>query len=297
MKIIISGGTGFIGKNLSKYFITRGDEVTVLTRGESITQGNPKYAHWDPNKGGSIDRIDKADIVINLAGYSIAAKRWSSKVKRELEESRINSTKTLIKYLPEWNASTFISASAVGYYGFRDDEIIDERGAPGEDFLSQLAVKWEEAALQANVENISIVRFGVVIGENGGILERFLTPIKYGLSKKIGSGKQWISWVDVEDVVGSIDFIMTNKKKGIYNITSPNPERNEDFLNVIASAMQKKQYLSVPAFLIKAVLGEMGEALIINGQRAIPKRLQDEGYKFKYPELGVSIEKAIKRIN
>jgi len=297
MKIIISGGTGFIGKNLSKYFITRGDEVTVLTRGESITQGNPKYVHWDPNKGGSIDRIDKADIVINLAGYSIAAKRWSSKVKRELEESRINSTKTLIKYLPEWNASTFISASAVGYYGFRDDEIIDERGAPGEDFLSQLAVKWEEAALQANVENISIVRFGVVIGENGGILERFLTPIKYGLSKKIGSGKQWISWVDVEDVVGSIDFIMTNKKKGIYNITSPNPERNEDFLNVIASAMQKKQYLSVPAFLIKAVLGEMGEALIINGQRAIPKRLQDEGYKFKYPELGVSIEKAIKRIN
>ncbi|MGC8546433.1 MAG: TIGR01777 family oxidoreductase [Thermoplasmata archaeon] len=297
MKIIISGGTGFIGKNLSKYFITRGDEVAVLTRGESITQGNPKYVHWDPNKGGSIDRIDKADIVINLAGYSIAAKRWSSKVKRELEESRINSTKTLIKYLPEWNASTFISASAVGYYGFRDDEIIDERGAPGEDFLSQLAVKWEEAALQANVENISIVRFGVVIGENGGILERFLTPIKYGLSKKIGSGKQWISWVDVEDVVGSIDFIMTNKKKGIYNITSPNPERNEDFLNAIASAMQKKQYLSVPAFLIKAVLGEMGEALIINGQRAIPKRLQDEGYKFKYPELGASIEKAIKKIN
>jgi len=297
MKIIISGGTGFIGKNLSKHFITRGDEVTVLTRGESITQGNPKYVHWDPNKGASIDGVDKADVVINLAGYSIAAKRWSSKVKKELENSRINSTKTLIKYLPEWNASTFISASAVGYYGFRNDEIIDERGAPGKDFLSQLAVKWEEAALQANVENISIVRFGVVIGENGGILERFLTPIKYGLSKKIGSGKQWISWVDIEDVVSSIDFIINNKKKGIYNVTSPNPQRNEDFLNIIASVMQKKQHLSVPAFLIRAMLGEMGVALIINGQRAIPRKLQDDGYKFKYTELEASIEKVLNKKN
>ncbi len=294
MKIIISGGTGFIGKKLSNHFLERGDEVSILTRGETVNQGNPKYIHWEPNSGNSIEGIDRADVVINLAGYSIAAKRWSSKVKRELENSRIKSTNLIVKYLPIWNVSTFISASAVGYYGYRGDELLDENEGPGRDFLSNLAVKWEEVALKANVDYVSIVRFGVVIGGNGGILEKFLMPIKFGLSKKIGSGKQWVSWVDIEDVVGSIDFLIASRKKGIFNITSPRPERNEDFLTIIAEVMHKKQRLSVPAFLIRAMLGEMGEALIINGQRAIPKKLQDEGFQFKFEELKPSIERALK---
>jgi len=293
VKIVISGGTGFIGQNLTNFFISKGYEVVILTRNESTVKGDVKYIKWEPAEGKVSEKIEDVDVVINLAGFSIAAKRWSKPVKKELENSRIQSTKTIVKYLPEMGAKTFISASAVGYYGFRGDEIIDETFDHGNDFLSMLAANWENATKGAISEYTSILRFGVVIGENGGILQRFLTPVKYGLSKRIGTGKQWISWVDIDDVINSINYILEKKMSGVYNVTSPNPERNEDFMSTISDIVKRKQIISVPSFAIKILLGEMGEALILNGQRAIPKRLMDSGYVFKYPSLRSSLEKAV----
>jgi uncharacterized protein (TIGR01777 family) len=292
-KVVISGGTGFIGTNLAKHLISKGEEVTILTRGENKIDGNPGYIHWDPSVEKYNDGIEGADVVINLAGYSIAAKRWSTRVKNELVESRVKSTNYLVKSLERWNTKLFISASAVGYYGFRGDELVDETSSPGQDFLSSVAKKWEEAAKSVKEDYVSILRFGIVIGREGGILKRFLKPVKYGLSKKIGSGEQWISWVDIDDVIGAIDFIISNDLKGTYNVTSPNPLRNREFMKIISEEMGKRQHVSVPGILIKTLLGEMGESLILNGQRAVPRRLESEGYLFKYPELNHSIKKAL----
>ena len=284
MNILITGATGFIGGEIIKYFKEKNYKITILTRDRKKVFDD--YLDVFEN----IDEISNEsffDIIINLAGAPIS-KRWSDSYKIELIESRVNVTKSIYKLISRLDKKPqkIISASAIGYYGNHGDDTIDESSSFNEGFTHDLCLAWESEALKLKdfVSNVVIIRLGVVLGINKGILKETLPVFKLGLGGKVGSGEQYLSWVHVEDVVGAISFLIKNGD-GVYNITSPNPVKNKLWAEILGKTLKRPSLIPLPEIIIKVAFGEMGENLLLSGQKVLPNKIVSEGFKFKYSKL------------
>ncbi len=299
MKILMTGGTGFVGTALSRRLITDGHTVTVLTQTKDDTplkMPNLRYLIGDPNvRGAWQDDVQKADVIINLAGASIFS-RWSNERKKILLDSRINTTRHLVEALPEdASAITLFSTSAVGYYGFCGDEALDESSPAGNDFLARLALDWEAEALRAKDKGARVVltRFGIVLGQNGGALGQMIPLFKMFLGGPLGSGRQWFSWVHMADLVEAFVFLASHPEiSGAVNLCAPNPVRNRELGQAIGRVLHRPSFLPAPAFMMKLILGEFGSVLL-EGQRAIPRRLLEAGFVFQYPQIDTALRQII----
>ena len=299
MKILITGGTGFVGKQLTSRFIQEGNEVTILTRSLKESGQLPKgisYLQGDPTqKGPWQEAIPGHDVIVNLAGASIFSK-WSDEYKKLIRDSRVFTTRNIIEGIPskfEREISLF-STSAVGYYGFHGDEEMDEESPPGSDFLARLAIEWEAEASKAKEKGARVVitRFGIVLGEKGGALGQMIPLFKKFIGGPIGSGQQWFSWVHIKDLAEAFAFLIKHPEiPGPVNVCSPNPVKNKDLAKALGRALHRPSFMPAPGFMIKLVLGEFG-SVILEGQRVLPRRLLKEGFTFQYPD----IDKALKSI-
>jgi uncharacterized protein (TIGR01777 family) len=296
MKIVVSGASGLVGSALVPLLEAAGHEVVRLVR--TSTRNAPGEAVWDP-AAGSLDPliIDGTDAVINLNGRSIAEGRWNSVVKKELRSSRLESTRTLADAIgsAENPPGLLINASAVGYYGDRGDEILDESSAIGAGFLAELSRDWEEEALAARSEltRVAVLRLGVVVAR-GGALRRMLTPFKLGLGGPIGSGRQFWPWIGIEDVCGIIKFILDRKEiEGPVNAVAPQEIRCSDFTRTLGKVLSRPAFMPLPAFAARLALGEMADSLLLASQRVRPQVLEDHGYAFQKPSLNGAIRSAL----
>lgn len=294
MNFLITGGTGFIGKYLIQHLTENSHNITVLTRNKNKLSGNSKAVANITE----IKSSDKIDVIINLAGAPIS-KRWSNAYKQELIDSRVNTTKDIISLIERLKnkPEVLISASAIGYYGSQGDKILDENSTPVDEFTYQLCKKWESEALEAEKHGIRvcITRLGVVLEKNGGALKQMLPAFKLGVGGRLGDGNQYFSWVHIKDVISAFSFLIENKnEKGVYNVTAPHPVTNNDFTKALGKSIGRPTIFPMPALIVKLLFGEMGVALLLNGQRVLPKKLSNNGFKFQYPKLKNALKDIIK---
>ena len=298
MKILITGASGLIGTALQKSFAEKGYEMLLATRSEPKTASQ---IQWNADTGfrdEDLGRLEGLDAVIHLAGESIAGLRWTEEKKKAIRDSRVFGTRSMIETFDKLSAKpkTFICASAVGFYGDRGDTELTESSGAGKTFLAEVAKEWEAEARRAEDLGIRTVllRSGIVLSKEGGALATMLTPFKLGVGGVIGDGTQWMSWISLNDVVGVINYALENENmRGAINNTSPNPVTNEEFTKTLGSVLYRPTFLPLPEFAVHMVLGEMGDALLLDSTRVIPKRLKDAGYEFKYPELKAALEHAV----
>jgi uncharacterized protein (TIGR01777 family) len=289
MKVLISGGSGLVGTALTQALRAEGHTVAHLVRPGG--DASPGDVRWDPASSFvNLDAMTGTDAVVNLNGASIGGGRWSPPRKKLLRSSRIDSTRVLEDALSRMKQKprVFVSASAVGYYGDRGDEILTESSSSGSDFLSALARDWEAEAIRAQSLGIRtvITRFGIILSAKGGALPRMLTPFKLGAGGRLGGGKQWMSWVALEDVVGALRAAITSDQlSGPVNLVAPNPVRNSEFTQVLASVLHRPAIFPVPAFALRLALGEMADALLLSSQRVEPERLSANRYAFQFENL------------
>ena len=289
MKIVVAGGTGFIGEPLVRRLIARGNnDVAVLTRNPAKVRSG-RAVPWS----GVAGEVAGAEVVINLAGENVGAGRWTAERKRKIVDSRVGSTRELVEAMrgnPR-QRRTFISPSAVGYYGPRGDELLDESAAPGEGFLADVVRQWEEAARGAEkIARVALLRFGVVLAGEGGALQKMMLPFRLGVGGPIGSGRQWMSWVDREDVLRAIEWAIDRPEvRGVYNITAPNPVMNRDFARALGRALRRPAVLPTPAFALRLIFGQMADEVLLSGQRVAPVRATIEGFVFEYPTIDAAL--------
>jgi uncharacterized protein (TIGR01777 family) len=291
MKVLVIGGSGFVGSALTRELSGAGHDIVVSTR-KKTTSGN--RLSWNPPELIAPDVISKFDAVINLAGENIFSERWTSAKKERIRSSRVDTTKALVESM---SASTkrpdvLINASAIGYYGPHGDEDVNEETPPGGDFLAGLCEEWEAAALQAKELGIRVVipRFGIILGEGGGALSKMLGPFKAFVGGYIGSGKQWMSWVHIDDITGFIRYAFENKSvSGPFNVTAPGPVRNREFGSALGKVLGRPAFFPVPALALKLALGEFGDVLL-TGQRVVSGKAVKAGYMFKYTDVNDALK-------
>ena len=290
MKILITGGTGFVGTQISDRLIREGHELTVLTRSaRKEARAGLSYLQGDPTREGDWqEAIKQHDGVINLAGASIF-KRWTDEYKRAILESRIKATKNIVEGIPTDTKKSFtlLSTSAVGYYGFSGDEKLNESSPSGEDFLARVTQQWEAEAMKAEDKGARVVftRFGIVLGVRGGTLGQMIPLFKKFIGGPVGSGKQWFSWIHMEDLCEAFVFLIKHPDiAGPVNVCSPNPVRNKELAKSLGKALGKPSFLKAPGFLVKLVLGEFG-SVVLKGQRVIPEQLLTHDFKFRYRDI------------
>jgi hypothetical protein len=290
-RVVVAGGTGFIGEPLVRRFVARGHDVAVLTRNPGKVRAG-RGVGWDGRTQGPWSSgVADADVVINLAGENIGEGRWTAERKRRIAESRLDATGALVEALrgapPRAGSRTFLSASAVGYYGSHGDEEISESTGPGSDYLAGVCRRWEEAAGAAGEQaRLIIVRIGIVLAEDGGALAKMLLPFRLFAGGKFGSGRQWMSWIARQDLLRLIEWAIDNDAaRGLYNATSPNPVRNVEFTRTLARVLRRPSLASVPALALRLALGEMGESLLLTGQRVLPARALEGGFDFRFETL------------
>jgi hypothetical protein len=277
--IAIFGGTGFIGSALAEELERTNHKVTVVTRKRATSN---RYYTWDYKDRVRLnDLIAKVDCVINLVGSSIVGQKWTDEYKTEILESRTKTTKIIVDGINNFQNKHLINASAIGYYGYKGDEILTEDSEPGEDFVSDVCVDWERSTNHLNQYNQkAIVRIGVVFDLAGGALPKLVTPHKFFVGAPLGSGNQYISWISLEDLIDMFIFIIDNNIIGIYNGTCDQPIRNKELTKAIAKTMKRPVLPNVPALLLKLILGEQA-AVVLESQRVIPQNILENGFEFK----------------
>ena len=299
MRVLISGSSGMIGSAISRSLAENGHSISRLIRPQTRVDIAAVDVRWNP-KANDFDAqsAEGADAVIHLAGASIGEGRWTASRKKLLRESRVDATRQLVASLAALSRKPkiFLSASAVGYYGDRGDEKLTDHSGPGADFLAQICRDWEREALRAADfgARVAILRFGIVLSTRGGALPRMLLPIKMFVGGKIGTGKQWMSWVTLADVTGMLRFALENDSvRGPLNAVSPNPTRNVDFIKDAAQVLHRPAIFPAPAFALRLALGEMADALLLSSQRVLPDRVQALGYAFIDPDLGPALARIV----
>ena len=293
MHIVIAGGSGFLGTALVQSLVPQGHQVTVLTRQTpgALPPAGVQYVAWTPDgqAGPWKSALEGAGAVINLAGESIAARRWSSAQKQRLRDSRLRATKSLTTAIRQAGQApaVFISGSAVGYYGDRGEQTLSESSAPGSDFLAGLAVEWEAAANDAAaVTRVALIRTGIVLDRQGGALPKMLPPFQMFVGGPLGSGRQYMPWIHKDDWVGLVTWCLTHEgMRGAVNATSPAPVTNAEFSTALGRALHRPSLLPAPAFALRLLLGEMADALLLSGQRALPVRATDHGFAFRFTNI------------
>jgi len=299
-KILVSGVSGLIGAALVPPLRSGGVEITRLARaGAGLDPSSAEeQITWDPQQPISPDAVSGFDAVIHLAGESIVG-RWTEEKKAKIRSSRVTGTTALAQALAQAKEKpqVFASSSAIGYYGDRGSEVLNESSAPGEGFLSDVCREWEAAthdAVSAGIRTVSM-RTGVVLSREGGALAKMLTPFKIGAGGKIGSGQQWMSWIDVQDMVGAIHHILkSDLLQGPVNMVAPRPVTNEEFTKTLASVLARPAIFPMPAFVVKLAFGEMGETVLLGSQRVEPTQLVMSGYPFRFSSLRASLENILK---
>jgi uncharacterized protein (TIGR01777 family) len=296
MKILISGSHGLVGTNLIK-LISPDHEVYRLVRHYAESDSE---IEWSPDRYSiALARLEGFDAVVHLAGESIAEGRWTDDKKKRIRESRVKGTRLLGDALANLSnpPKTFISASAIGYYGDRGDEVLTENSEPGKDFLSEVCVEWEKATALATEKGIRVVncRLGIVLDKDGGALAKMLPPFRMGVGGKIGSGKQWMSWIALDDVIGGIKFVLANDAiKGPVNFVAPAPVTNAVFTKTLGKILSRPTIFPIPAFGVRLLFGEMADALLLSSQRVESAVLQNSGYFFKFAVLESALRHALK---
>jgi hypothetical protein len=309
VKIILAGGSGFLGRALAARLAANGHDVVVFSRRPGgADDGAVRRVMWQPDGSapppeagqptGWAREVDGADAVINLAGEGIADRRWTPARKRALGESRTRSTRSLVAAIRAAfrRPAVFVQASGIGYYGIAGDEVLDEASRPGSDFLARLCVTWEAEAraVEALSCRLVIVRNGVVLARDGGALKRMLPPFLFFVGGRIASGRQYFSWIDRDDWIAMVVWaISTASVSGALNATAPEPVTNADFSKALGRALHRPAWIPVPGVALRALVGQLADAGLINGQRVVPKRAQALGFEFRYGQIDAALTHAL----
>jgi len=291
MTLLIAGGSGFLGGSLAKAFRAAGHRVMILTRrpqreGDVLWSTRPTDTAWR-------HALDRSDAVVNLAGASIAGKRWTDERKREIRASRMEATQALVSAIAAASRppAIFVSSSAVGFYGVHDDEVITEESPAGADFLGSLCRDWETLALEASSRSrVVLLRSGVVLAREGGALPQLTLPFRLFAGGPVGTGRQYLSWISLTDWIGIVQWLLTrNHVSGPLNLTAPTPVTNAEFARIVGRVLRRPSFVPTPAFAVQFALGELADALILGGQRVVPTRVQALGYEFKHETLEAAL--------
>lgn len=308
MRIGITGATGLVGRRLAVQLLRSGHDVIGFSRRAGPLRGLPRSVpgvQWDPGSDAPPaafeDALSGLDALVHLAGETVA-QRWTARVQRRIADSRITGTRNLVAALDRIprRPSRFLSASAIGFYGPRGDEELDETATPGEGFLADVSKEWEAAAAGARdlgIETASL-RIGVVLSPEGGALGRMLPPFRFGLGGRLGSGQQWMSWIHLDDVVGAIVHLLEAPAAGlagVYNLTAPRPLRNALFTEALGRVLKRPTVFPVPGFGMRLLFGAMADEILLNGQRVVPHRLLEGGFRFSHPDLQPALSDLLHR--
>jgi uncharacterized protein (TIGR01777 family) len=293
MKVVIAGGSGFLGGPIVERLLARGDDVAVLTRNPAPVRAG-RALQWDARSQGAWSgEAASADVVINLAGENIGEGRWTAERKKRMISSRLDATGAIVEALRREpaRARTFISASAVGFYGNRGDEVLDESSPRGSGFLAELVERWEAAAREAeSLARLVILRFGVVLAPDGGALKKMMLPFKLGVGGPVGDGRQWMSWLERADAVRIVEWAIDHPAaSSTYNATSPQPVSNREFARALGRALHRPALMPAPAFALRLAFGEMAEEVLLAGQRVVPVRASAEGFAFERPSIDAAL--------
>ncbi|MGE3840578.1 MAG: TIGR01777 family oxidoreductase [Vicinamibacterales bacterium] len=301
MRIALTGGTGFLGTPLGRLLAQHGHEVAILTRrpgaaGNLPWQSGPgtvTQQHWTASPDTRLWQpvIDGCDVVVNLAGESIASARWTTSQKARLEHSRLDATRGIVQALDAAppKPRRLISGSAVGYYGSRGDSVLAESSTPGDDFLAALAVKWEAAASRVQSARLTLIRTGMVLDQNGGALQKMLVPFRLGAGGPAGPGTQYMSWIHLKDWLRLVAWLVDTRAEGPFNLVAPHPVTNGQFATALGRALKRPAFLPAPAFALRLALGEMADGLLLASQRVVPERALDAGFIFEFPTLEAAL--------
>ncbi len=299
MRALITGASGLIGKALQEKLRENGWELLLATRGEPKTD---EQIQWNADKGfheSDLERLEGLDAVVHLAGENVSGLRWTDEKKKAILDSRVKGTKSVVDTLFELESrpDVFVSMSGADFYGDTGDVAKTETDKPGNTFLADVCKAWEAEARRAEDAGIRtvILRAGMILSSKGGALAVMLTPFKFGVGGVVGSGKQWMSWITLDDIVDAIMFAIENDKlRGAVNAVSPDAVTNEEFTKTLGEVVYRPTFIPLPAFAVNLALGEMGHTLLLDSRRVIPKRLIDSGFEFKFTDLKAALEHAVK---
>jgi len=297
MKVLVTGATGLIGRSLCASLSDHANTVIGVSRSPETARGvaAAELQKWDPQSGQlPVQALSEVDAVVHLAGEPIVANRWTEDQKKRIRDSRVLTTRALVEAFHKLEAKpvVFICGSAVGFYGDRGDEPLEETSSPGDAFLSDVCGEWESEAAHASVLGIRVVqvRTGVVLSTGGGALPKILAPFKLGLGGRLGSGKQWFPWIHIDDIVGIFRHALnTVSLTGPVNGVAPGAATNAEFTRELAKALHRPAFLPVPEFALRALMGEMADALLAS-QHVVPKAATDSRYEFRYPTLAPALK-------
>ncbi|MBK6722516.1 MAG: TIGR01777 family protein [Acidobacteria bacterium] len=297
MKILITGASGLVGTELQKSFAEKGYEMLLASRSEPK---DDKHIQWSIEEGFTEpEKLEGTDAVVHLAGENVSGGlRWSDEKKKAIRDSRVLGTRNVVDAISKLKdkPKVFVASSAIGFYGERGDEEVTESSAAGDTFLADVSKQWESESRRAEDAGIRTVllRTGIVLSKDGGALGTMLTPFNLGVGGVVGSGKQWMSWISMEDEIAIINFVIENENiRGAVNAVSPNPVTNQEFTKTLGEVLYRPTFIPLPEFAVSMVFGEMGDALLLASTKVLPKRLTDAGFEFKYPDLKPAIENAV----
>ena len=297
MKVLITGASGLLGQALQKSFKDKGYDMLLASRKEPA---DDRHIQWSIEDGFTDpEKLEGVDVVVHLAGENVSGLRWTDEKKKAIRDSRVLGTRNVVDAISKLKKKpqTFIASSAIGFYGERGDEEVVESSEAGDNFLAGVCKEWEAESRRAEDAGIRTVllRTGIVLSKDGGALATMLLPFKMGVGGVVGSGKQWMSWISLDDEIAIINYCIENDNiRGAVNAVAPNPVTNQEFTKTLGEVLYRPTFLPLPEFAVSMIFGEMGDALLLASTKVVPKRLEDAGFEFKYPELKPAIEHAVK---